>query len=614
MTIFPSISEVSITKNSSAIFFDKVTPENNLIIESFEFTNDAISSLYLLKLSIKFPFKNFKEDSLKEMLNEKIQIKIVYNKLAEIDKPKLKFITGYVTETTFIAFTEEEFIFELKVVPPFYQTKLNNAFRCWNNITAKDAIIDVLSTYKNLKINYEFILPKPKELLVRKNIIQYGESDYLFICRLLHEEYLNYIFKQEEEDVKLIFIDEVENKLFLENKKNPVKVQLSHSILSYQKNTYVSNFFGYHHTITEGIQKTVAQFRDPRDIQNFYKSEAKIETKNSNSFYKQAQHYKASQLQTNGISQFYTENECNRKNTLKNRITFSHHLNFLSIGEVIEFIYKNNPEKSTPVQLGNYFIASLRHYFSKKNLELSTSTVIPYNYQVDVVAYPITERFIADYTEVISSISPPSLTTALIFGKNKDELVLDTKEDDHYVGITFDWPQSNSNTTKESKYVLARVSQFWASKKSGAIFNPQPGDEVLVAFLNNDIEQPVIVRYFYNSTQLPPKLSAEEDKTGLQFRGIGLDASLEKNLKIAFIDEADNKADFLMTNQGLLAKSAKNMKLETTENLQTKSTKDTIIEAVENIKTSTSKETTLTAKGNIKITAPVADINEISIK
>ena len=57
MTIFSSISEVSITENSPAIFFDKKTPENNRIIDSFELTEDAISSLFNLKLIIKFIYQ-----------------------------------------------------------------------------------------------------------------------------------------------------------------------------------------------------------------------------------------------------------------------------------------------------------------------------------------------------------------------------------------------------------------------------------------------------------------------------------------------------------------------------------------------------------------------------
>ncbi len=165
MTVFSSISEVSITENSPAIFFDKKTPENNRIIESFEFTEDAISSLFSLKLIIKFPFRSFKEENLKDILNQKIQIKVIYNKLSDEKKEKTKYITGIIKEVSFIAFESESFLFELKVVPPFFQTKLNNAFRSWNNTTAKEAITEVINSYSKEKINFEFIITASESII-----------------------------------------------------------------------------------------------------------------------------------------------------------------------------------------------------------------------------------------------------------------------------------------------------------------------------------------------------------------------------------------------------------------------------------------------------------------
>ncbi len=659
MTIFSSISEVSITENSPAIFFDKKTPENNRIIDSFELTEDAISSLFNLKLIIKFPFRSFKEDNLKDILNQKIQIKIIYNKLSDEKKEKIKYLTGLIKEVSFVAFEAESYFFELKVVPPLYQTKLNNAFRCWNNTTAKEVISEIINGYSKEKINFEFIITKPTNILNRRNIIQYGETDYQFICRLLHEEHLNYVHLQSKEDIKLVITDDLENKVLQENIKNTIKVQLSHSILNNNLNTYINNFFGYRHTLEDQIQHVIAQFKDPRDIENIFTSESKLEGQNINTFYKKTNHFKSSKLQTDSLSSFYTENELIRKNSLKNRITFSHHLNFLSVGEVIEFVYKSSSDQNAPIKLDKYFIAGLRHTYQKEPHVANEAQAGNYNYQVDVMGYPVNERFIADYANTIADIKLPALTTAIIFGKTKDELVNITEEADHYVGVVFDWPKmSNSDASKDQKYILARVSQFWASKKSGALFNPQPGDEVLVAFLNNDIEQPVIVRYFYNSTQLPPKLSDQEDKTGLIYRGIGFDSSLEKNVKFAFIDDSDNEvknsASILLTEQGLIEETSRNLKMETTEIIQSKSTKDTIIESEENLKTKSTKDTviesvenfntkstkdtviesnnklsttssdatemvvkskmTITASADLTVKASVADINEISIK
>ncbi|WGL59207.1 contractile injection system protein, VgrG/Pvc8 family [Pigmentibacter sp. JX0631] len=612
MTIFSSISEVSITKNS-AIFFDSKIPENNRIVESFELDEDSISEIYNLKLVIKFPYKNFKEENLKtDILNKKIQIKIVYNKLSDEKNEKVKFLNGIIKEATFVAFTSEDFLLELKIVPPIFLTTQNNAYRSWNKTTAKNVISDVLNTYTKQELKFDFILTKPSDILTRKNIVQYGETDYQFICRLMHEEHLNFIHTQSEEGAKLIITDDLENKVFEIEKAIPVKIQLSHSILNKNINTFINNFFGYKHSLIDGTQQINTQYIDPRNIKNIFTANTKIEQDHINTLHTKAYHGKSDKLLTDTISTSYTKNELNRKNTLNNKVSFLHHLNFLSVGEIIEFVYKSNADKNSPLKLDKYIVAKLTHNFIKEPHLADGKKTSVYNYSVNVIAYPLTEKFIADYAPQIASLKTPSLTTGIIFGEKPEELISEIEESVQYVGVVLDWPKiakadNSSSGSEKSMYVLARMSQFWASKNSGAIFNPQPGDEVLLGFLDNDIERPVIIRYFYNSVQIPPKLTTSEDPNGLIFRGIGLDSTLEKNLKFTFIDdsekkgdEAKNSAEIILTKEGLIEKNSKNIKLNTTENIESKSTKNTVIEATENLQTKSTKNTMIEATENLQ--------------
>ena len=49
-----------------------------------------------------------------------------------------------------------------------------------------------------------------------------------------------------------------------------------------------------------------------------------------------------------------------------------------------------------------------------------------------------------------------------------------------------------------------RVSQFWAGAGYGALYTPRVGHEVLVAYLQGDPDQPVIVGRVYNVQHTPP--------------------------------------------------------------------------------------------------------------
>jgi Rhs element Vgr protein len=55
-----------------------------------------------------------------------------------------------------------------------------------------------------------------------------------------------------------------------------------------------------------------------------------------------------------------------------------------------------------------------------------------------------------------------------------------------------------------SKGVWARLGSFYASNKIGAVFYPEIGDEVVVAFMNEDPRFPVIVGSLYSKKLAPP--------------------------------------------------------------------------------------------------------------
>jgi type VI secretion system secreted protein VgrG len=83
------------------------------------------------------------------------------------------------------------------------------------------------------------------------------------------------------------------------------------------------------------------------------------------------------------------------------------------------------------------------------------------------------------------------------------------------VRVLFPWDLEGARGDGTSCWV--RVSQGWAGSGFGMIANPRVGDEVLVAFLDGDPDQPVIVGRLYNATHQPPfALPASKTKTGIR--------------------------------------------------------------------------------------------------
>ena len=72
------------------------------------------------------------------------------------------------------------------------------------------------------------------------------------------------------------------------------------------------------------------------------------------------------------------------------------------------------------------------------------------------------------------------------------------------VRVRFPWDQRADTNDQSATSCWLRVSQFWAGAGYGALYTPRVGHEVLVAYMQGDPDQPVIVGRVYNAQHTPP--------------------------------------------------------------------------------------------------------------
>jgi type VI secretion system secreted protein VgrG len=89
--------------------------------------------------------------------------------------------------------------------------------------------------------------------------------------------------------------------------------------------------------------------------------------------------------------------------------------------------------------------------------------------------------------------------TAVVVGKSGEEIWTDKYG---RVKVQFFWDREGKNDEKSSCWV--RVSQPWAGKNWGAINIPRIGQEVIVEFLEGDPDRPLITGRVYNDALMPP--------------------------------------------------------------------------------------------------------------
>jgi type VI secretion system secreted protein VgrG len=104
--------------------------------------------------------------------------------------------------------------------------------------------------------------------------------------------------------------------------------------------------------------------------------------------------------------------------------------------------------------------------------------------------------------------------TAVVVGPAGDEI-----HTDKYgrVKVQFHWDRYGRKDDKSSCWV--RVSTPWAGKNFGVIHIPRIGQEVVVDFLEGDPDQPLITGRVYNAEQMPPwDLPANATQSGILTR------------------------------------------------------------------------------------------------
>ena len=95
--------------------------------------------------------------------------------------------------------------------------------------------------------------------------------------------------------------------------------------------------------------------------------------------------------------------------------------------------------------------------------------------------------------------------TAVVVGPAGEEIFVDQYG---RVKVQFHWDREGKKDEKSSCWI--RVAQNWAGKKWGAMFVPRIGQEVIVDFLEGDPDQPIITGRVYNAEQMPPYALPDE--------------------------------------------------------------------------------------------------------
>lgn len=101
--------------------------------------------------------------------------------------------------------------------------------------------------------------------------------------------------------------------------------------------------------------------------------------------------------------------------------------------------------------------------------------------------------------------------TATVTGQEGTEIFT---EEYGRIKVKFHWDPSEKQDDTTSCWI--RVATLWAGQQWGTLFTPRVGQEVVVSFIDGDPDKPLVIGSVYNGQNKPPYLPSEPTKSTLK--------------------------------------------------------------------------------------------------
>jgi len=464
------------------------------------------------------------------------------------------------------------FEFEIKLRPWLWLLRFNQK----NRIFQKQNLSSILKTIfddAGFSGSYKLSnLPSVK----RPFTMQYNETDFDFVRRLLSEQGVSYSFEHDKGKHTLVF-----HKVSAPFSEGQVS-QFGYGALAKGKMPVIQKWV--HQWTVHGASVALSGY-------DFTTSKAVVGTAKV-SAHKIANNRKLvrDQFPADTVSGDFSDLKTDLANVALSRINSGYDLiNAESQADELAlattFSLADHPDKK---QKGDYAIVRMSH-----RLDASEQSV---QYTNQFCCMPKAGVF-----------APPpyakprilGLQTAIVVGKKAGEPQHDA---DGNIKIQFHWDTEGGDSP--SCYV--RVAQTMTGNGAGLQFIPRAGEEVLISYINNDPDQPVVVGSLYNSTHKPPYGEANTTKLGIKTQ-----PSATSN-ELRFDDKKDNEQFYQRAAKDMLTEVQNDSTLtvtgaltETIEKAISTTTKEDYTLKVEKTLTEKAKEMLLEADS--KITLKVGD-------
>ncbi|EFC5428074.1 TPA: type VI secretion system tip protein VgrG [Escherichia coli] len=394
----------------------------------------------------------------------------------ELDGGGKRYISGLVTAARVVGHQGRSVVYELRLEPWLKTLTHTSDYKAFQNKNVVNILDEVLDEYpwpveKRLVENYP----------TRAWQVQYGETDFDFIQRLMQEWGIYWWFEHNENSHTLVLADAI----------NVHKACADSPLVCYyQKGLKLDKEFI--HTITANESLRSGQwvlndfdFMKPRSL---LKSTVANPRETGLAEY---EHYEwPGDYFTKSEGEMLTRIRMEEQRSPGSRVQGSGNIRTLMTG--FTFTLENYPT----AEVNREYLLVQTTLFIQDNAQHSGQEQ-HFSYSTSFELHPTSEVYRPQRT--LSKPHTKGPQSAIVTGPAGQEIWTDKYG---RVKVQFGWDRYGKNDENSSCWV--RVSYPWAGKGFGGIQIPRIGQEVLVDFKNGDPDLPIIVGRTYNQDTMPP--------------------------------------------------------------------------------------------------------------
>ena len=394
----------------------------------------------------------------------------------ELDGGGKRHISGLVTAARVVGHEGRSVTYELRIEPWLKLLTHTSDYKAFQNKTVVEILDEVLAEYsfpveKRLVENYP---PRAWQ-------VQYGETDFDFIQRLMQEWGIYWWFEHSENSHTLVLADAING-----HKTCPD----SPLVEWHQEGLKLDKEFI--HTITASERLRTGKW--VLDDFDFMKPRSLLKSTVANprdTGHAEYEHYEwPGDYFTMGEGEMLTRIRMEAQRSPGSRVGGAGNIRTLMTGYT--FTLMNHPT----AEVNQEYLLVQTTLFLRDNAQYSGQDQ-HFTYVTTFELHPTSEVYRPQRT--LSKPHTKGPQSAIVTGPAGQEIWTDKYG---RVKVQFGWDRYGNNDENSSCWV--RVSYPWAGKGFGMIQIPRIGQEVLVDFKNGDPDLPIIVGRTYNQDTMPP--------------------------------------------------------------------------------------------------------------